>query len=85
MHLAKSRLPPELLVKVEGAIAELLVDPRPAAAASDAPVKSTIPVADTGLSIEYDVDPNRHLVRLYDLRTERGASVAAARGVHGLS
>ena len=85
MHLAKSKLPPELLVKVEGAIAELLVDPRPAAAASDAPVKSTLPVADTGLRIEYDVDPSRHLVRLYDLQTERGASVSAAGGAHGLS
>lgn len=86
MHLAKSKLPPELLVKVEGAIAELLVDPSPAAAANDPrKEKSTIAVADTGLRIEYDVDRRRHLVRLYDLQTERGTSVSAAGGANGLS
>ena len=86
MHLAKSKLPPELLAKVEGAIAELLVDPLAAAAANDPRTeKSTIPVAGTGLRIEYDVDRHRQLVRLYDLRTQRGTSVSAAGGVNGLS
>lgn len=86
MHLAKSKLPPELLVKVEGAIAELLVDP-PAAAAAKGPQTETfsMPVAGTGLRIEYDVDPHRHLVRLHDVRTERGILVSAAGGAHGLS
>jgi hypothetical protein len=86
MHLAKSKLPPELLVKVERTIAELLVDPPTAAAARGPQTKtSTTPVAGTGLRIEYDVDPQRHLVRLYDLRTERGASVSAVGGADGLS
>jgi len=86
MNLAKSKLPPELLVKVEGAIAELLVDP-PAAAAAKSPQTETfsMPVAGTGLRIEYDVDPHRHLVRLHDLRTERGTPVSAPGGAHGLS
>lgn len=86
MHLAKSKLPAELLVKVEGAIAELLVDP-PAAAPANGPrtQKSTLPVAGTGLRIEYDVDRQRQLVRLYDLQTERGTSLSAAGGANGLS
>jgi len=86
MHLAKSQLPAELLVKVEGAIAELLVDPPAAAAANDPQTgKFSMPVAGTGLRIEYDVDRHRHLVRLYDLRTEHGTPVSAAGGAHGLS
>jgi hypothetical protein len=87
MHLAKSKLPAELLVKVEGAIAELLVDPPAAAAANGSRTEksTTMPVAGTGLRIEYDVDRQRQLVRLYDLRTERGTSVSAAGGANGLS
>ena len=86
MHLAKSKLTPELLVKVEGAIAELLIAPPLAVAANDAqPERSTMPVAGTGLWIEYDVDRHRNLVRLYDLRTERETSVSAAGGADGIS
>lgn len=79
MHLAKSKLAPELLQKVEHAIAGLLVDPLAGAAASDPRTgTSTMPIADTGLRIVYDIDPHRQLVRLYDVQTEREASVGAA-------
>jgi hypothetical protein len=68
MQEAKHRLPPELRAKVESEIARLLADPTPASAPAD-PVTGArrIPVAGTSLAIEFDVDPNRHLVRLYEL------------------
>jgi hypothetical protein len=68
MQEAKTRLPPELLAKVEDEITRLLADPMPAGAAADpATGARRIPVAGTSLAIEFDVDPNRHLVRLYEL------------------
>jgi len=86
MHLAKSKLTPELMVKVEGAIAELLIAPPLAVAANDAQAeRSTMPVAGTGLWIEYGVDRRRNLVRLYDLRNERETSASAAGGADGIS
>ena len=57
MREAKSRLAPEVLAKVEGAIEELLRNPSPAG--------GSVPVAGTALSIRFDVDPARHLVRLH--------------------
>lgn len=85
MHEAKSRLPPEVLVKVEGAIAQLLSDPATAAASADPVTGSrSIPVAGTGLAIQYDVSAEKNLVRLYDLRASAGAAEAAG-GARGIS
>jgi hypothetical protein len=73
-------------VRVEGTITELLADPLPAAAAKEPRAQNfTIPVGDTGLRIEYNVDPSQHVVRLYDLRNERGTSVSATDDADGLS
>jgi hypothetical protein len=84
MSLAKGTLPPELLVEVEKTIAELLVDPL-SAAGSDHGTEKSIPVAGTGLRIQYDIDSARHLVRLHDLQAEAGTSATALRGADGLS
>ena len=68
MQEAKTKLPPELRAKVESEITRLLADPTPVSAPAD-PVTGArrIPVAGTPLAIDFDVDPNRHLVRLYGI------------------
>jgi len=69
MYGAKRKLQPEVLGKVEGAIADLLANPVPVNATTDPVTGSrSIAVADTDLSIEYDVDSDRRLLRLYDLK-----------------
>lgn len=80
MYEAKSRLPPEVLARVEATIAGLLVDPAPAGARDD-PARGTrtVPVAGTSLRIQFEVDPDRHLVRLHDL----GGEAAEARAMEG--
>lgn len=74
MSESKSRLAPEVLAQVESAIAGLLEDPRLRSAAADGVgVKRTLPVAGTALNIRFDVDPDRHVVRLHDLDTAQQA------------
>ena len=68
MNEAKSKLAPDLLAKVEGTITGLLNNPAAASMGEDSPGGSrTIPVSGTSLKIHFDVDPDRHVVRLRGL------------------
>ena len=68
MYQTKSGLSPEMLVKVEGSIADLLKDPTAVGHAEGvASGEHVLRVAGTPLSIHYAVDSQRHLVQLFEL------------------
>jgi hypothetical protein len=69
MNDAKSRLSRSLLSKVDETILSLLTDPMPSSSQLDPQTGNRmVRVPDTGLRIEYDVNVDRHLVRLRDLQ-----------------
>jgi hypothetical protein len=69
MNEAKSKLPRDVLSKVDETVLRLLTNPMPSNATSDPQTGNRIvPIPDTELSILYDVNMDRHLVRLHDLQ-----------------
>lgn len=68
MTEAKSRLPTDLLAKVDDTVLGLLAEPAPANSEAEPQTGARlVAVADTPLRIRYDVDAGRHLVRLHEL------------------
>lgn len=68
MYDAKSKLPQHLLSKVDETVLGLLTNPMPSNSVADPQTGNrVVPVPSTELSIQYDVNVERHLVRLHDL------------------